>query len=568
MGSFKTLSVLLLAMVVSVVISNLYLYHKSYYGHTFLSVLSRQSQSITTSDQLLHRFDISFNMKQGELRTLDEGKITRELESEAAVNLTTTYKTGGDISLNLTEIGGEPNVSPKGNLTSSISPYQNSTQLDHNNVRAMPMRRGQASSIHNASVTPTTRKQQFFGYLLTLKVYEQQTMATGSLLQLQCFASKLNLSVVQPFMKDSSLTTPLDQLQQQHMLQLEDIYNMEEWGKYAEGEGYAPLVKWEEFMQYAPRGVILVQMRYPTLKQVKEIRGSGKTFPHSLSEESHYKDGCGYKVVEKAMKPLKRKNFHVTRRVCYNFNSGDDIPLQIYLDDLLGRHNLSNVTVIIDEWRGFGENQRLLIKENICPGSASYRDHAHTSSKVTRDARIYADKYLHQNGGTDYLAVIARFEMTAITQKREDKGDPNAVILWCIEETLREISKMKSTIKMTETFLSMDIGKYGSKSFKSHHYYGHQQDMESFVEHVYNNKMSFADWEHSFETVVEKVDTGYIAKVQQATVAQAKCVLFVGGGTFQQHALHLYQQMHPNSAEWCIKVVKKCTSRYRPITSL
>ena len=33
-------------------------------------------------------------------------------------------------------------------------------------------------------------------------------MATGNLMKLQCFASKLNLSVVQPLMKDSLLGTP------------------------------------------------------------------------------------------------------------------------------------------------------------------------------------------------------------------------------------------------------------------------------------------------------------------------------------------------------------------------
>ena len=557
MGRFKILSILLLVMVVSIVLSNVYLYHMSYYGHPFLDVISR-SPSTTASNQLLYRFDISFNVKgehnTGDYNISEEAKLTQGLEyEEVPVNVTTTLQSSGNLS----------NTRLEDTRWNNFTEHRLPAPLTDDS-------RTKISPVTNVPRTPRTHKRrQFSGYLLILKIYEQQTMATGNLLQLQCFASKLNLSVVQPFMKDSCFATPLDEAKQRHMLQLDDVYDMTEWSKYAEGEGYAPLVKWEEFTKHAPSNVILVQMRYPSLKEVKELRGSGAIFPHPLSEGNNgYKEGCSNKAAERTKKALAKRNFRVVRRVCYNFKSGDDIPLQMYQDDMSGaREGHHNVTVIIDEWRGFGENQRLLIKENICSGSASYRDQVHSSSKVTRDARLYADKYLNQNGGTDYLGVIVRYEMTALTHKTGGKGDPNAVIPWCIKETLREITKMKHVTELEETFLSVDIGKYGSRSFLSHNYYGHKEDMESFVSQVYDNKMRFADWEKSFEGVVEKVDTGYIAKVQQAIVARARCVLFVGGGSFQQHALHQYQELHPNSKEWCIKVVKKCTSQYRPITS-
>ena len=148
-------------MVECLLISNFYLYHKSYYGHQSFLVSSRSS---ATSDQeVLDRF----------------GNTKREQN---------------------TTVSGD------------AEPFDNTGN----------------------------KSQQLPGYLLTLEVYEQQMMATGNLLQLQCFASKLNLSVVQPFMKESFLATPLDEAKQRNMLQLEDVYNMTEWSKYAEGEGYAP----------------------------------------------------------------------------------------------------------------------------------------------------------------------------------------------------------------------------------------------------------------------------------------------------------------------------------------
>ena len=84
-------------------------------------------------------------------------------------------------------------------------------------------------------------------------------MATGNLMKLQCFASKLNLSVVQPLMKDSLLGTPVDS---RDMLQLE----------HTQSRGYAPLVGWEEFIEHAPGDVVLVQ--------INEV-------PNTVSNESH-----------------------------------------------------------------------------------------------------------------------------------------------------------------------------------------------------------------------------------------------------------------------------------------
>lgn len=629
MGNFKNLSLLLLAMVVSLVISNVYLYHRSYYGQPSFLVISREESNSSSSNQLLHRFDISFKVKEGEQgrKVATVTQQNRLVDSKVGpMNLTTARggigNTFGQSPEEKLHNSNSPHWNsngpyrnpddPQGNSIATDThgnhttlhstgenpiPHWNSTTKSHWNStgpRGNPIPqnptgpRGNPTNPHWTSTDPknptnphstssrwngsqttgdnvSMHKRQFSGYFLTLRVYEQQTMATGNLMQMQCFVNKLNLAVVQPFMKDSALSTPLDQSQHKHMLQLEDVYHMDEWNEYAEREGYAPLVKWEEFMKYAPREVVLVQMKYPLLSQVKKMKQSGIQFPHPISESMAYKEGCHHKQGEKAMKALNKRNFRVVRRVCFNFLSGDDIPLEVYRNELLGGSSLKNVTVIVNEWRGLGEHQRVLVEENICPGSARYRDIAHSSAKVTRDARLYANKFLHQNGGSNYLAVIARYEMTAITRGIKDKEDSNAVIPICIEETLKEISRIKNKHKLAEVFLSVDIGKYGSNSFRSHRYYDHEQDLKSFVTRAYDNRMNFTDWERSFETVVEKMDGGYIAKVQQATVARAKCVLFVGGGSFQQHAMHLYKDLHPSAEERCIEVQQRCTSKYRPV---
>ena len=402
-------------------------------------------------------------------------------------------------------------------------------------------------------------KTQFLhGYLAALKIYEQQTMATGNLMQLQCFASKLNISIVQPFMKDSLLSLPLDQTQHSQMLHMEELYDMQEWTTHTEKEGYTPLVTWEEFIRHAPRGVVLVQMKYPLLKQVKN------QLPHTHTEVRGYKKGCGYKFLDKAMDGLKKYGFTVARKVCYNFLSGDEIPLEDYKNELIREQNIlgNNVTVIIDEWRGLGEHQRVLVKEKICPDSAQYRRWTQASPGVGRDATLYVDKFLGST--TKYLAVIARYEMTVLAIHMERRKGSS--IPFCLQETLRHMSSMRKRYpELGNTFLSIDIGKYGSKSFAGHGYYGCLKDMEAFVGDAYQGGMNISQWERSFESVVKGRDAGYMAKVQQAIVARAQCVLFVGGGTFQQNTLHLYQQLHPDPAKRCVHVVKKCTSPYRPV---
>ncbi len=123
---------------------------------------------------------------------------------------------------------------------------------------------------------------------------------------------------------------------------------------------------------------------------------------------------------------------------------------------------------------------------------------------------------------------------------------------------------MKSVKHIPQVFLSIDIGKYGSDSFKKKNYFGHLSDMEAFVEKLQGMKLG--EWETTFESVTHSKDSGYIAMLQLVLVTKADCIVFVGGGTFQRHALHMYQELHPNESDRCVRIVEKCTSPYRPVT--
>ena len=408
------------------------------------------------------------------------------------------------------------------------------------------------------------------GFVVPLRIYEQQTMASGNLMQLQCWAKLLNLAVVKPFTKDSSFSIPLDETTHSTMLTLADTFDMDDWSQHTAKLGYAPLVDWSYFVQKAPRNAIFVQIKYPTLTHVRTVRSQGHPFPHPPNGDD-YKQGCRFKMLTgKISNVLKAMSFRVVRKVCFNFLTGSELSLKQFHADILGGYQPGDVTIFIDEWRGIKENQRVLIQDNICREENPYREYLKPSQHLLRDAQLYAKQFLETfsnktTANPDYLAIIARYEMTGLTRSLNIDNDQHAIIPHCLQLTLQTMEKVRQETGLTDTFLSIDIGKYGSKSFEQKNYYNHLKDMESFVGKVYNGRMDVHGWEKTFETVAHTTDAGYIAMLQQVLVVRAKCIIFVGGGSFQRHAFHLYNELHPNKEDRCYKVIEKCTTPYRPI---
>lgn len=408
------------------------------------------------------------------------------------------------------------------------------------------------------------------GYIVVLNIYEQQTMASGNLLQLQCWASFLNLVVVKPFMQDSSLEMPLDETKQARKLRMEDTFDMQHWNQYTQDEGYAPLVEWEEFVTSAPRKLIVVQTRYPSLMYVRAVRAKGFSFPHPPTNARLYAQGCKFKLLKsKGLYLLKTKGFVIVRTVCLNFLSGDELSLKQVQEHILGEYKDDKVSIVLDTWRGLGENQRMPLQEKICPEENNYKEHTKPSARVVRDAEAYIKQYLQHTdtGGSNnnYIAVMARYEMTGLTKRFNDKGDQHAIIPLCLQTTYNNLEELKLKTNTSQVFLSMDIGKYGSISFRKKKYFGHLKDMEDFVGKVYQGGLTANDWERTFETITHTQDSGYIAMLQMIVVTRAKCILFVGGGTFQRHTLHLYQDLHPDPEERCVRIIERCTSPNRPV---
>ena len=193
-------------------------------------------------------------------------------------------------------------------------------------------------------------------------------------------------------------------------------------------------------------------------------------------------------------------------------------------------------------WRGLNSN-RMRISDSGCDKPTAHMD-ALPSKKVLRDAQKYIETFLKTK---EYVSIFVRMEK-ALKSKE-------ANVTYCLYETLQQWRKIVSATGLNSTFLSTDVGRLGSDSYKP-------KDEDSFSEFfntLLGNQLTIKEWEATFETISSSSRSGYIAMLQKAIASGAKCVLFVGGGSFQRHALRLYRKRHADQ-DWCVHVVEKCTS--------
>ena len=232
------------------------------------------------------------------------------------------------------------------------------------------------------------------GYVVVMKVYEQQTMASGNLLQLQCWASMLNMSLVTPYMKLSNIVTPLDEAKLRSHLSLWDTFSKTHWHAHTRAHGYLPMVTFEEWVRGGPRTLVVVQFKYPILSRVKEKKKEGIIFPHPHQGDDYTK-GCEFKFISgKVLQFLRNKGFTVVRKVCLNFQQGDGFTFTELQEHLFGSHQPGGVTLLVDMWRGLGEPQRVLITDKICREEHPFREQVQPSPRLLQDAQSYKDRYL------------------------------------------------------------------------------------------------------------------------------------------------------------------------------
>ena len=358
------------------------------------------------------------------------------------------------------------------------------------------------------------------GYAVAVSFWDQQTFSTGNLLSLQCWATHVGMLVPEPFMIESRFKAPLEakyQNTKEDMFRLSDLYNLSYWNAMSKKWGFAPLATWEQFLNDAPRHVILVDLKPFTRKEC------------SLSS-----------LEENYLLFFKQKGFDIVRRVCFEPKPRIRLSVEEFTHQVFQSYLPSSVIVVFQEWSLHTTNSIITFDTIHCPYGWGGFAVIEPSNGIKQNMNKYISRHLD---GGNYITVLVRLEwliMNHITQLKER-------VRTCLQKTMNYTRSIQFQTGVQSVFLGTDVGKYGSRSLQELHYIDHKfihDQVESFIKSLYGNSSSLGVWEETFERITNNSNAGYIGFLQKVISARGKCILLVGNGTFHKHALALYKALH------------------------
>ena len=402
------------------------------------------------------------------------------------------------------------------------------------------------------------------GYVLALAFREQQTKASVNIFSLQCWAKTLYVYIVEPYVIDSRLVFPMEPAtMQSEALRFRDLFDITIWQRVTAQHGFAPLAGWESFLADAPRELIVVRFKYVRQSIIESYKEKGQKAYH-LAMNNEYKYGCT-KTAEFSAKLdhlVSMHNFKVVREVCFNFENGDELTLSQFNRHIYRETAPRHATVLMEEWRGLAVNTngKRIVVYDACWTETQVDSGRYSwpSQHIICDAQAYKKRYLKTSG---YIALMVRTEKFLTFGESKDHNFQN--IGRCLNKTIRAWNRLKQKTGLKLTFLSIDVGKYGSTSLTEKHshkkYLPYLHLYKNFFKQVYGPSSTIESWESSFESITNIRDTGYIGSLQKTLVSQAQCIVFSGGGSFQKHAKYMHETITPSSKEPCIQVVEECS---------
>lgn len=370
------------------------------------------------------------------------------------------------------------------------------------------------------------------GFVLAMDYSDQLTAGSVNLLSLQCWASQLHdrVKVVEPFLRCGSYWgVEASHLRNASTLRLRDIFNATGWRRYSTNRALSPLANWEDFLKTAPRKMVLA--------------------------------GLGRKALDKrfydfALKFAKVRGFKIVRQVCTDSKivfSAREFQSRIY-----GNFRPADTVVLFDTWSGISGTlprpplrYRLPINDlHWCERDSSikkFMDSIPQSRRILGNGRRYIKRFLsHSSHG--YIAVMFRLEQLFVGRKLITESDKLRGGSKCIESILKKVTAIKRK-GLTQVFLAMDSGKYGSYKYRSkNRTVVHQLSHDLFRRLYDGGSMTFDSWEASFRSVADFLAPGYVAMLQLSVAVRATELLLAGGGSFQSVAEREIKFRHQSNA--------------------
>ena len=377
--------------------------------------------------------------------------------------------------------------------------------------------------------------QNDHGYLLGLSSSDALTGGAMNVLSYQCLASKLSskLIVVEPFVVNSLYGAVLEvddreSFDRENNIKLRDIYDIEAWNKASDRYHYNRLAPWESFIANAPRDLILVENQW-------------------------WRDCNLSALIERFSGFFKTFNFRIVKTACLNFKKSGAMNAGQFKSVVYGEYSPEQVTVIIDRLPGIGGvgPWNTAVETKSC-GKVKYWslivNNMPSSKRIKHDAEEYIKRYF--GGKKDFVSLMIRFGHRL---NKAAKSKKLTAVKSILQEVRQKLTVVKDRQHLNATYLAFDVGKYGSAGlFYLLRVIGPMgeilTEMRTFFDSLYNGSISYSEWEDSYVEVSGVKSgsgvAGYVAILQKEIASQGRCIILVGGGSFQQSAGHLYQLNH------------------------
>ena len=403
------------------------------------------------------------------------------------------------------------------------------------------------------------------GAALNLMIWEQMGNAASNLMNSQCWAASMQMHVVEPLIRET--TGGGDQIfffssDYQNAERFRDLFDITRWNEYSMQHGYAPLMSVEEFLEKASRNLIYVQVQYSTSKCQK---------PRRTLQPLLFLNSLGFTTV---------------REVCLNLLHKGRLRTQqelteLIFGDLLGH---GNFTVVFSEWRAIRNEfesegklsnikpgaswYRILVKDSPCSYNCiNHQPYYKTWLPAKRNVSLEGNKLVDpefnstalKNGKVGFIPSDKVLADTAKYRTKFMNNQPYIAIMMRMENLHQGIAtdssyascldKAKSlwttaTQKygISQTFITSDMGKYGSYSWSSNQVSTRfQEDIVKMV----GMSSSFVDTlNKNIEEVTSSTGRVKMAWTQSIMVAEARCIIFLGGGSLQGLILNIHSALY------------------------
>ena len=406
---------------------------------------------------------------------------------------------------------------------------------------------GRSHFSHHGMETQTHSKLK--GYIIPYAVYEQQTAAARNLWGLQLWAKSVDMKVVEPFINEHGMSFEGLVNGTTSHLKFSELYDRDFWNSHTAERDGAPLVDWEEFLQSAPRKMILVlphiiygrkAARIDIIDKPRKIIGSRS---------------CGeIYFSESAMKYFNDLGFHYVREICIMFQEDDPLTMKQFARHILGKYESSDVTVMFAFWQGV-RSSRINIRGVEVTTDNTISVGLMPSKKVIKESDHYVRQFVP--AGSKYFGVMVRVERALRVFSKAHGLDKTMKYMTQCANRLGKLGQFKNHRKWKRT-LAIDMGRFGSKGLlngclRGERDCGTDKLFGLFFTSVFGSSWSIEEYEDSFTKYISNDNPAYIAQVQRTIAARSDCMVMVGGkSNFQAAAISFYKYFHSNVSEQCI----------------